>query len=349
MRRRSHRAFSHRAGVRIEGTHLTCDAAGSATDLVFLSHVRAVGQGWSRRRMPLRRAGRQELLATPRTLALLGRAGEGLRRHALPAPYGRPFVLGELRVELLPSGHLPGAASLLCDVGGRQVLYAGALNRDHPGFGAEPAEPRRADAVCVDGTYGDPRFVFPPRREALAQVTSFVAAALAAGRSPVLLVAPFGPALELAVALAGEGFASRGHRAVVSAGTAFRAAGVTAPIIQRFDRKLGPREVLLWPPEARDAPLLGVLPSPAFAFVSGMSLDAEARARMRVEVAIPLADRGGYPELLAFLETTGAREVAVNEGFAEPLAADLRRRGYDAYALAAPRQMDLLAGSSAAG
>src|SRR3954469_6506179 len=115
-------AFTHRGGVRITGTHLTCDAAGSAEDLVFLSHAQAVG-ALGARRMPLRRAGRQELLATEGTLALLGPAGETLRKHALPAPFGRPFVLGGLRVELLAAGHLPGAASLLCEVEGRSLLY----------------------------------------------------------------------------------------------------------------------------------------------------------------------------------------------------------------------------------
>src|SRR3954447_26205118 len=150
-RRRPTRSFSHRGGVRMEGTHLTCDAVGSASDVVFLSHARAVA---GTRRLRLRRAGRQELLATPRTLALLGRAGEGLRRHALPAPFGRPFALGEVRVELFPSGHLPGAASLLCEAGGRRLVYAGAVGRPGPGFGAESGEVRRADAVCIDGTFG---------------------------------------------------------------------------------------------------------------------------------------------------------------------------------------------------
>jgi putative mRNA 3-end processing factor len=293
------------------------------------------------RRLGLRRAGRQELVATPGTLALLGRAGDGLRRHALPTPFGRPFVLGEVRVELFPSGHLPGAASLLCEAAGRRLVYAGTVSRPEPGFGAESAEVRRADAVCIDGTFGHPRFSFPPRAEALAEVQRFVATALAAGRSPVLLADPFGPALEVAAALAAEGIGLRGHRAVVAAAAAFRAVGVKTPIVARFARRLGAGEVLLWPPEARDAPLLGVLSAPAFAYLSGFGVDPEGRARMRADVAIPLADRAGYPELLAYLEAAGAREVAVDRGFAEPLAADLRRRGYDAYSLGPPTQMEL--------
>src|SRR4051812_47569583 len=138
------RAFSHRGGVRISGTHLTCDAAGSAEDLVFLSHAQAVG-ALGPGRAPVRRAGRQELLATDQTLALLGSAGATLRKHALPTPLGRPFVLGGFRVELFGSGHLPGAASLLCEVGTRKLLYAGTVRLEAPALGAAPCVFPRAD------------------------------------------------------------------------------------------------------------------------------------------------------------------------------------------------------------
>jgi putative mRNA 3-end processing factor len=337
------RAFVHRAGVRIAGTHLTCDSAGSAEDLVFLSHAQAVG-ALGPRRFPLRRAGRQELLATDQTLALLGPAGQTLRKHALPAPLGRPFVLGGLRVELFASGHLPGAASLLCEVEARRLLYAGTIRREAPALGAAPCVIRGADAVCIDGTFGDPRFVFPPREEALAEVRAFVDEALAARRTPVLLAPVYGAAMDVADTLARKGIALRGHRAMIAAAAAFRAAGASVPLIARFARKVGPQEALLWPPEARDAPLLGVLPSPVFAFVSGFSLDADIRARMRADAGIALSNQSGYPDLLAYIESTGAREVAVTRGFSESLAEDLRGRGLDAYPLGPPRQMELFRG-----
>src|SRR5262245_17353496 len=115
MTRQPGRTFTYRAGVRIGGSVLACDAT-SGRDLTFVSHGRvAVG------------AGRGQALATDATLALLGRAGERLRRRALVAGYGRPFSLGALRVELFPSGFLPGSASLLCDVEGRRVVYTSAL------------------------------------------------------------------------------------------------------------------------------------------------------------------------------------------------------------------------------
>lgn len=341
-RTRAHAFSHHAAGVRIEGTHITCDAAGSASDLVFISHARAVGQP-GRRRFPARRGGRQELLATRATLALMGRAGDQLLPNVLPSPFARSFVLGDLRLELVPCGHLPGAASLLCEVEGRRLLYAGTFaNEGGPAFGSEICLVRRADAVCVDGTFGQPRFTFPPREQALAEVRDLVARALAAGRAPVLLVPPWGGGMDAAAALAADGIPLRGHRAVVTAASAFRAAGAPAPIVARFDRKLAPGEVLLWPPEARDAPMLGMLTAPFFALVSPMAVDAEARRQARAEAHVALANQAGHPGLLAYLEETGAREVAVARGHADELAEDLRARGYDAYALGPPRQMELL-------
>jgi putative mRNA 3-end processing factor len=335
-------AFAFSRGVRLEGTNIACDALGAAGELIFLSHAQALGA--LHRRLPLRRGGRQELLVTEATLALLGSAGARLRRHALPAAFGRPFALGDTRVELFPSGHLPGAASLLVESGGRRLVYAGTVRMGAPAFGATAAEHRAADAICIDGTFGDPRFALPPPEEALAGLRAFVAETLAAGAAPVLLTPPFGTAMDVAAALAAAGVALRGHRAVVGAAAAHRDAGARPPAIARFAGKLGPGEALLWPPEAREAALLARLSPARFAFVSGFSCDPAAMAAVRADVAVPLSNQGGYAELLAQVEASGAHEVAVHRGHAEALAAALRARGLNAYALGPPRQLELFRG-----
>jgi hypothetical protein len=341
-RRRGERAFSLARGVRMFGTNIACDALGGGETIGFLSHAQALGAVVHP--TPAVRAGRHELLATDATLALLGPAGARLRRHALPAPFGRPFALGDSRVELFPSGHLPGSASLQVEVEGRRLVYAGSVRMEAPAFGATPAELRAADALCLDGTFGDPRFQLPPPAEALERLLAFVKETLAMGRSPVLLAPAFGTAMDAAATLAGAGFALRGHRTVVATAAAFRAAGTSPPAIARFEGRLPPGEVLLWPPEAHGAPLLGKLARPRTAYVSGFSLDPEALAAVRAEVAIPLSNQSGYPQLLGYVEASGAREVAVFRGHAEELAARLRERGLDAYALGPPRQMDLFRG-----
>ena len=343
MARRRTRAFSYHAGVTLDGTQLTCDAAGFATDLVFLSHAKALAPGSSFGLSP-RRAGRRQLLATEGTLLLLGAAGEKLRSRTLPAIFGRAFNLGGMRLQLIPAGYLPGAASLLCDVGGARMLYAGTIGSERAFASLGPAEIRSADAICLDATFGDPRFVLPPREEAEQQLRRFVEGALAGQRAPVLLVSPFGPAPVVVEALQTVGIAMRAHGTIVEALARFRQAGATLPPLRRFAGKLGANEALLWPPEARESPALAALDSPIFAFVSGFSVERTAVDCMRADQGIPLSNQAGFPDLIAYLEATGAHEVALHRGFAETFASILRDRGFDAYAIDPPRQMELFRG-----
>ena len=212
-------------------------------------------------------------------------------------------------------------------------------------LGATAAELRPADAICIDATFGEPHYVFPPPEAALALAEAFVKDALAAKKPPVLLTPAFGTAIDVAAALAAAGFALRGHRAVVAAATAFRAAGATVPAIARFDGKLGPQEVLLWPPEFRDAPVAGA----AGGRRASPSCRASASIRRRWRTytptsAIPLSNQADHAQLLAYVAGSGAREVAVHRGNAEAMAATLRARGLDAYPLGPPRQMELFRG-----
>lgn len=332
--------FQFRGGVRIAGTTLACDTLGAVNELVFLSHARP---GPAAGRTPRGRAGRQQVLATEAALMLMGRAGQAVRRRALVADYGRPFALGELRLELVPAGHQPGSASLLCEVGGKRVLFAGPIRPGTAAPGAVPLEVRDAQALCLDARFGDPRFVFPPREEALAAAARFVEETLVSGGAPVLLAPSFGPALELGAALARRGVGLRGHRMVIGAAATHRAAGVNLPQILRFSGKLGTGEALLWPPEQRDAPMLGALRAPRFALVAPPAIDGEATSRLRVDAAIAFATQAGYDDLLAFVAATGASEIALYRGQAPALAQALRARGADVYELGPPQQIPLFA------
>jgi hypothetical protein len=275
---------------------------------------------------------------------LLGAVGERLRTRTLPAVFGRAFNLGGMRLQLVPAGYLPGAASLLCDADNRRVLYAGTVCLGRAFASLGPAETRRAGAVCMDATFGDPRFVLPPREEAEHALRRFVEAALAGRRAPVVLVSPFGPAPAVVEALQLAGIVARAHGSLLAAFARFRQAGASLPALRRFSGKLGSHEVLLWPPEARDSAALGMLDSPVFAFVSGFSVERTAVECMRADIGIPLSNQAGFDDLLAYLEATGADEVALHRGFAETFAEILRGRGFDAYAIDPPRQMELFRG-----
>ena len=301
------RAFVHRGGgVRIAGTVIACDAA-AGTELVFLSHAPAFGVH-ARRALPRLGGARRQLLATEQTLALLGPVGERLKAHALPAGYGRPFSLGDVRLEMFPSGFMPGAASLLCERDGRRVVYAGPI-------GPGPRDVRAADALCLDATFGDEAFAFPTHAQALAEVGRAVRDVLARGDAPVVLVDPVAIAVDIGAALAADRIGLAAHRSIVQASMAYRHAGVTAPPLQRFAGKLGPGDAGSAPPAA----------------------GSEGGVRVTFP---PAADFAG---LLRYVEASGATEVALVNAPGDALAVALRGRGVDVYTLGPPRQIELFA------
>ena len=334
--RKTHaRAFVHRGGgVRIDGTVVACDAA-VGTDLVFLSHAPALGIH-NRRALPNVGRGRRQVLTTEVTLALLGAVGDRLKTHALLAGYGRPFSLGDLRLEMFPSGFMPGAASLLCEREGRRIVYAGPI-------GAAPADVRAADALCVDAMFASPALAFPARAPALADVGRAVRDVLARGGAPVVLVDSVVTALDVGAALAVDRIGLCAHRAIVQAAIAYRHAGLPAPALQRFAGKIGPGEALLWPaaervpPRRAGARAHGVILGSAAAGAPAAAAAAPARAR----VVFPTA--ADFTGLVRYVEASGASEVALINAPGDDLMNTLRARGIDAYALGPPRQIELFA------
>lgn len=135
MARRASRArpaeapVTWRDGVHLTGTPIWCDAR-RRRDVCFVSSADRIGPGHG------------QLIATPVTLALIG------AKDQLGVPFRRPFTLGTLRLELIPSGRGVGAAALHVDAGDRSVLYAGAI-RTTAQPALEGADVRAADAVVV--------------------------------------------------------------------------------------------------------------------------------------------------------------------------------------------------------
>jgi hypothetical protein len=128
----------------------------------------------------------------------------------------------------------------------------------------------------------------------------------------------------------------RAHPRVAAVLSRLRAVCESLPVPARFAGRIARSEVLLWPPEARDAESLAALDNLRLALVSGLAAEPGVLERMRVQHGFALTNLPSAVEILAAVEATGAREVALFHGGAEPLAALLRERGLDAYARPAP-------------
>jgi len=340
--RRPPHAFVYRAGIGLEGTHITCDATGFASDLVFLSNAHALGTGGATK-LAGERGGRRQIVATEQTLRLLGEAGDKLRPRALPAAFGRPFNLGGLRIEIVPTGILPGSAGLLCETENRRVFYLGAFAPEPLLPGLAPADMREADAICIDASVGHPGLALPPRKRVLDDLRGFVKDTIARGETAVLLASAVGTVAAVAADLLQAEISMRAHPRFATELARLHDVHAAVPAVARAARKLAPAEVLLWPSDARQAAGLRALTSKRLALVSPSATDTGAVARMEVDAAFPLTNLPDRAEILAAIEASGAREVALFQAGAEGLAEELRGRGFDAYTIGPPRQMTLVA------
>ncbi|MCA9809346.1 MAG: MBL fold metallo-hydrolase, partial [Candidatus Dadabacteria bacterium] len=178
-------------GIHLKGTDLWFDS-GRKRELSFVSSAAVEGPFNS-----------EKIIATPETVRLL----EGRMKNpaALACPYGRPFSLGSVRVELIPSGSMLGSAQICVEKDGKTIIYTGDISLESLRT-AKPAQVRECDVLVLKCTYAAPEYSFPPAEEVVSDIVEFVRGAISAGDVPVLIAEPTGKAPELAKILSDEGF-----------------------------------------------------------------------------------------------------------------------------------------------
>ena len=97
---------------------------------------------------------RSRTLCSSGVAALLGPGGAA----PLAVPYGRPFQLGSLAVELLPAGSSAGAAMLRTRLGEVTYLFGGAARLDTLPT-AEALDLRPADVLVLDAELAESQFL----------------------------------------------------------------------------------------------------------------------------------------------------------------------------------------------
>lgn len=315
---------SWRDGVHVTGTPIWCDAR-RARDVCFVSAPDRVG-----------RAGHGQLIATAATLVQLG-AAPGAH---LAVPYRRPFTLGTLRLELVPSGHALGGAALLVDGGDRRVLCAGVMATAAAGLG-EAGEVRRCDVLVLDAPYGRAHHRWPDPARAADDTVTDAARAVAGGATAVVLVTSPHKGLDVAARLAAAGLDVSAHRSIHHAARRLAAANLPAPAVRRA-RSGG---ALVWPARER-ARLATALRGARHRTIlaSGLATEREAVAALGVDAAHAWSDAADRDQLAALIASTSATRIYLTGRCADDVAGWLGDR---ARVLAPPRQMDLFAPGAA--
>jgi putative mRNA 3-end processing factor len=272
-----------REGVHILGTPLWCDAR-HTREACFVSSARVPG---ARRH--------RQVLATDVTLKLLPDSDRALH-STLAVPLRKPFTLGTLRLQLFPSGFMPGAASLISEASGVKLIYAGVVNPK-----GQLCEVRKADVLVVDASFAAPRFRFPPPADMLAEAKAWTERVVSEGGTPVLLGEPLGAALALVGVLTVPVVA---HRSITAA-----ARKLGLPVPRRLAGAPPAGSAVLWPVGARES--LSGLRRARVALVDPRAQDAAFASPLALDAAFPWSDHPDSETLAAYIQQTEATEIHV--------------------------------------
>jgi putative mRNA 3-end processing factor len=275
----------------------------------------------------------------------VARAGIGMMRERLGEPaaiaaydYGEPFVLGDVRVSLHPSGHMLGAAQVRMEHAGRVVVVSGDYKREADPTCA-PFEPLRSDTFVTESTFGLPVYRWPPMTQVLDELLAWwddcarrkVSAVLfcyALGKAQRLL-AELAPRIDRVVHL---------HGALLRLTDLYREAGVILPRTRALDENARGAalagELILAPPSAAGSPWMRRFPNASTAFASGWMQIRGHRRRRGYDRGFVVSDHADWNGLLRSVRDSGADRVYVTHGDGDALVRYLREQGHDARPLA---------------
>lgn len=292
-------------------------------------------------------ANHAEVILTEATRRLM-RARVGGQRTEHVLGFGERVDLREGRfggardgfLTLLPAGHVLGSAMSLLEDESGSLLYTGDFKL-RSGLSAEVCEPRRADVLVMETTFGRPHYVLPPTEEVLHGILRFCQEALAEGQVPILLGYSLGKSQEVLSSLLRAGLP------VMLADPVAKLTRIYAELGREFPpyRSLVPSEaaghVVLCPPGKGLANLRQELGRVRVAMMTGWAMDPGCRYQYQVDAAFPLSDHADYPDLLEMVRRVAPKCVYTLHGFAAEFAADVRAMGVEAWALTGDEQLEL--------
>ncbi len=301
-------------------------------DIVFVSHAHSDHTALHR-----------EIILTEATSRLMhSRLGGQWIEHL--APYGRVLNFSgkdtPYAIRLLPAGHIFGSAMAHIEAGGSSLLYTGDFKL-RPGLSAEACEPRPADILIMETTYGRPHYQFPPAPEVMKGIIRFCREALDNDETAVLLGYSLGKSQELLCGLGEAGLPIMLHGTVHKLTEIYEQFGICFPPYEKYDAGKAQGKVLLCPPNVANSTMLRNLGRTRVAVLTGWAVDPNCRFRYAAHAAFPLSDHADFPDLVKMAQMVGPKKIYTLHGFAAEFAQSLRDLGFDAQPLSEQDQLAL--------
>lgn len=301
-------------------------------ELVFVSHAHSDHI-----------AAHREVILTEPTARLMQARIRGSRiEHTLRFGHPVEFHQGKIpfRITLLPAGHILGSAMALVEAVGGSLLYTGDFKLRR-GLAAEMCEPRGADILIMETTFGLPKYRFPRGDVTFEQVIRFCRETLEHDETPVLLAYSLGKTQEVLRALNAARLPVMLYEQAFKLTKIYEQLGQSFPAHEEFDAGNTRGKILIWPPGATTQNLRAKLGKARLAVLSGWAMDASCRFQNRADAAFPVSDHADYDELLEMVTLVQPKKIYTVHGFAREFAHTLRSLGHNAVAPGWHEQMAL--------
>ncbi len=230
-------------GLHIADSILWLDSQLSG-DLSFLSSASALSQT----RVP-------QVIATEETVKIL----EACRKkpHALVCQYNRPFSIGRLKMELLPSGSVLGGASLYVETDKGRILYAPCLQPNSIAT-VRKMQVKKANVLILGAFHPDPNQSLPNRRKEKDRLAGYIKDNLAQGRTPAILCDPISTAQEVTKLLNEQGIAVAVHPTIYRINRVYESFGAILGSYAVVGKRHSGNRVLILPKSRRTNTILPV-------------------------------------------------------------------------------------------
>ena len=304
-----------RGGVFLPELQLWLDAHEPQTgpEKVFVSHAHADHIGPHR-----------EVILTAPTVRLMGaRLGGERVEHVLSFGEARRFGTDarDFEITLCPAGHIFGSAMAWVRWEGQSLLYTGDFKLRR-GRSAEPCEPRQADILIMETTYGRPGYRFPPTEAVMQGVIRFCREALDNDETAVLLGYSLGKSQELLGGLAEASLPIMLHGAVFKLTQVYEQLGQHFPNYERYEPGSARGKVLLCPPNVVNSVMLRNLGRVRTAVLTGWAVDPDCRFRYQCDAAFPVSDHADFPDLIEMVQQVAPKKVYTLPWICRGLRAD---------------------------
>lgn len=274
---------------------------------------------------------------------LAAAAGEGVLRtrlgdiHLQTLGYGERIQHHGVTVSLHPAGHVLGSAQVRLEHGG-QVWVASGDYKVAADRTCAPFEPVRCDVFITESTFGLPIYRWRHDDEIFADINTWWARNVAAGRASALACYSFGKAQRILSGVDPTIGPIIVHGAVEPLNRAYRAAGVDLPATQMVtevtDKADLKRALVLCPPSALASPWLRRFGDAGTAFASGWMQVRGNRRRGGYDRGFVLSDHADWPGLMGAIAATGAQRIIVTHGSIPVMVRHLTAQGLQAEGLA---------------